>query len=79
MTTPSRRQAAAAAGLVVLAVLGTPGAAAARPDAGTSVQNAPGGATKTTGCPLRRIGDQLVVCDNLTGAGVTAPRWVPEA
>jgi len=63
----------------MVAVLGTPGTAAARPDAGASVQTAPGGATTTTGCPLRRLGDQLVVCDNLTGAGVVAPRWVPEA
>jgi hypothetical protein len=29
-------------------------------------------------CPLRRIGDQLVRCDNLTGAGAAAPSWVPE-
>jgi hypothetical protein len=29
-------------------------------------------------CPLTRIGDQFVRCDNLTGAGVAAPPWVPE-
>jgi hypothetical protein len=29
-------------------------------------------------CPLRRLGDQLVRCDNLTGAGVAAPSWIPE-
>jgi hypothetical protein len=29
-------------------------------------------------CPLERIGTQLVRCDNLTGAGVRAPSWVPE-
>lgn len=28
-------------------------------------------------CPLRRIGRQLVHCDNLTGAGVAAPLSVP--
>jgi hypothetical protein len=28
-------------------------------------------------CPLRRVGDHLVRCDNLTGAGVPAPIWVP--
>jgi hypothetical protein len=28
-------------------------------------------------CPLRRVGSQFVRCDNLTGAGVTAPSWVP--
>jgi len=30
------------------------------------------------GCPLERIGTQLVRCDYLTGAGVRAPSWVPE-
>ncbi|MHC6595103.1 hypothetical protein [Arthrobacter sp. C152] len=29
-------------------------------------------------CPLERIGDQLVRCDNLTGAGTSAPFWIPE-
>ena len=29
-------------------------------------------------CSLTRIGTQLVHCDNLTGAGVEAPSWVPE-
>jgi hypothetical protein len=29
-------------------------------------------------CPLERIGDQFVRCDNLTGAGVPAPWYVPE-
>jgi hypothetical protein len=29
-------------------------------------------------CPLTRIGTQLVRCDNLTGAGVSAPFWIPE-
>lgn len=29
-------------------------------------------------CPLERIGTQLVRCDNLTGAGVDAPFWIPE-
>jgi hypothetical protein len=32
----------------------------------------------TDGCPLQRIGTQLVRCDNLTGAGVRAPSWIPE-
>ena len=30
------------------------------------------------GCPLERIGTQLVRCDYLTGAGVRAPTWIPE-
>ena len=29
-------------------------------------------------CPLERIGTQLVRCDNLTGAGVPAPLFIPE-
>jgi hypothetical protein len=29
-------------------------------------------------CPLRRIDRQLVRCDNLTGAGVPAPLFIPE-
>lgn len=29
-------------------------------------------------CPLERSGDQLVRCDNLTGAGAVAPPWVSE-
>jgi hypothetical protein len=28
-------------------------------------------------CPLRRVDQQLVHCDFLTGAGVPAPAWVP--
>jgi hypothetical protein len=30
-----------------------------------------------TKCRLQRIGTQLVKCDNLTGAGVNAPAWIP--
>ena len=29
-------------------------------------------------CPLRRIDRQLVRCDNLTGAGVPAPLFIPK-
>ena len=29
-------------------------------------------------CPVRRIDRQLVRCDNLTGAGVPAPLFIPE-
>lgn len=29
-------------------------------------------------CPLRRIDEQLVRCDNLTGAGVAAPLFISE-
>ena len=29
-------------------------------------------------CPLLRIDRQLIRCDNLTGAGVSAPLFIPE-
>ena len=29
-------------------------------------------------CPLMRIDTQYVRCDDLTGAGVPAPPWIPE-
>lgn len=29
-------------------------------------------------CPLRRVDHHLVRCDDLTGAGVPAPTWIPE-
>ncbi|WP_173923801.1 hypothetical protein [Agromyces sp. Marseille-P2726] len=29
-------------------------------------------------CPLTRIDTQYVRCDDLTGAGVPAPSWIPE-
>lgn len=29
-------------------------------------------------CPLRRVDRQLVRCDDLTGAGVPAPLFIPE-
>lgn len=29
-------------------------------------------------CPLARVGTQFVRCDDLTGAGVPAPSWIPE-
>jgi hypothetical protein len=34
--------------------------------------------TSARNCPLTRVGTQFVRCDNLTGAGVSAPPWVPE-
>lgn len=77
MTTQIRRHAVIAAGGVALALLVAPGTASARPDAGTIVQSPP--AVAPTSCPLRRVGDQLVRCDDLTGAGIAAAHWVPEA
>ncbi|WP_269939447.1 hypothetical protein [Arthrobacter sp. HY1533] len=50
--------------------------ASARLDPGTS-----GGIilpSTTQQCAMERIGPQLIRCDSLTGAGATAPSWVPE-
>jgi len=36
-----------------------------------------GAAVTSQNCPLARVELQYVRCDDLTGAGVPAPRWVP--
>lgn len=69
-------RAATAALLSLLALAGVAPTAAARPDPGDS-------GTVTTDslhrhCALMRIGTQLIRCDDLTGAGVTAPLFIPE-
>jgi len=56
--------------------LAAAGPAGARPEPAPpaqSVQSSP-----AQRCLLTRIGDQFVRCDNLTGAGVAAPSWMPE-
>ncbi|MDQ0575460.1 hypothetical protein [Agromyces albus] len=56
--------------------LAAAGPASARPDTpppASIVQSSP-----AQRCQLTRIGNQFVRCDNLTGAGVAAPSWVPE-
>ena len=65
---------AVSAALLVACSIST---ASAKPD--------PGGLVPDTGywiypgnCVLKRISSQLVRCDNLTGAGVSAPLWIPE-
>ena len=51
--------------------------ATARPDPGP--QPSSQFPSNSQQCRLSRVGTQLVKCDNnLTGAGVTAPVWVPE-
>ena len=65
-----QRTGAAAAGVILVLTGGVPTAAAASlPDPLRAFSN---------GCPLERIGTQLVRCDNLTGAGVRAPSWIPD-
>jgi hypothetical protein len=66
-----RRSGTVAAGVLLLLAGWLPAATASPPPD-------PSPAT-VNGCPLERIGTQLVRCDNLTGAGVRAPSWIPEA
>jgi hypothetical protein len=71
------------AALLLSAVLAGVGAlpAAARPDDGRGAQpRTPRVVSFNTDrdCPLRRIDRQLVRCDNLTGADVPAPLFIPE-
>ena len=50
--------------------------ASARPDP-IDVQPVAGGVPAVS-CALQRIDRQLVRCDNLTGAGIAAPLFIPE-
>lgn len=70
----SRWMAALAGGALVSFTV-VPTAAGRQDDAHLLRQNA----YSLVGCPLERIADQFVRCDNLTGAGVPAPSYVPEA
>ena len=71
-----------ATALVLSAALLSLGAlpATARPDDGRGRPATPPVVIVFSGhnCPLRRIDRQLVRCDNLTGAGVPAPLFIPE-
>jgi hypothetical protein len=69
----ARCAAAAAAATMVAGLAAIP--AAARPHEGDTI---PIRFSDDDRCRLMRIGTQLVKCDNLTGAGVEAPPWVPE-
>lgn len=65
--------AAAGAGLL-LAVLPVP--ATASQERGSAVVKVV--SVQSEPCPLERVWTQYVRCDNLTGAGVAAPSWVPQ-
>ena len=65
--------AAIGAGLL-LALLPVP--ATASQDRGEAVTRVV--SVRSQACPLERVGTQYVRCDNLTGAGVAAPSWVPQ-
>lgn len=71
--TGSRPRTGAALLLLVLLPVITP----AQASAGTPAAPKESGVSAEY-CPLTRIGTQLVRCDNLTGAGVPAPYWIPE-
>ena len=69
------RCAAAAATATLIAGLAI-APAAARPDPGEPIPIR--FSSYERNCPLSRVDTQLVRCDNLTGAGVTALAYVPE-
>ena len=74
----------AAVGVAALLIGSAATPAAARPDDpaqphGVVVDSPDAPATATlVALPLRRVGAHLVRGDNLTGAGVPAPAWIPE-
>jgi len=61
--------------LVCVVLLGVvaPGSATALPRPASDDRYA-----QTANCPLERVGEQFVRCDDLTGDGSPAPLWVPE-
>lgn len=65
-----RRSGAVVAGILLLFTGWLPAATATLPPDRSQAS--------VNGCPLERIGTQLIRCDNLTGAGVRAPSWIPE-
>ena len=73
-----RALAAAAAALLTLGL--SAGPSSAYPDPGPPIVRATAAPTADDRdrCPLARVDDQYVACDNLTGNGVQAPGWVPE-
>jgi len=70
------RSAVLAGGLLVTTLV-TTGPATASPEAGNPVRT-DRAAMKPFTCELQRVGTQLVRCDDLTGAGASAPTYVPE-
>jgi hypothetical protein len=76
MKTSTRIQAGTAVAVAVILIsAGSP--AGARQQAGT-LRSASIAMLDSSNCPLARVGTEYVRCDNLTGAGIPAPSWVPE-
>jgi hypothetical protein len=78
MPNVATRTAARGALTVAVIVVSVAGPADARQDPGAPNPSA-STIQPTRDCPLTRVGTQFVRCDNLTGAGVPAPPWVPES
>ncbi len=76
-TTPRLRATIGAIATLALLIPST-GNAWARQDPGDPATATTSQTRAYPDCPLERIGDQFVRCDNLTGAGVPAPWYVPE-
>jgi hypothetical protein len=76
MNRTTRRTLATTVGGIILTV-GIGRAASARPHDFDGVTPTIGTQDSWRRCPLQRTGDQLVRCDLLTGAGVSAPRSIP--
>ena len=75
ITSTHLRAGSAIAIAAILASTVSPAGAVNQPDV---VRSASISALGSGNCPLDRVGTQYVRCDNLTGAGVPAPSWVPE-
>lgn len=67
---------AALAALALAVALAGPSPAVAKSDPGGPVPEEQRFQGMT--CSLERVGAQLIHCDSLTGAGVSAPSWIPE-
>jgi hypothetical protein len=63
------------AGLMLAASTGTPAWGIPEPGPAPAAHSDTSFATR---CELQRVGTQFVRCDDLTGAGVPAPSFVPE-
>ena len=71
---PCTQMTVVAAVVALIGVAQVPAAPA--PDPGEPLH--PGVTADPDNCLLRRVERQFVRCDNLTGAGVPAPLWLPE-
>lgn len=78
MPNVATRTVARGAFTVAVIAVSVAGPADARQDPGTPNLST-SAIQPTRHCPLTRVATQFVRCDDLTGAGVPAPSWVPES